>query len=469
MAEAKAAAPWKVLLVDDEQSALQMYGALLREDGIPVLTAASGERARSLARSEARLGLVVLDLVLPDVEGLALFRALREARPEVPIVMLTAFGSVDTAVQALREGAYHYLTKPADLEQWRALVRSALERRALEEENRSLRERLGEAGGCELIGRSRRMEELRSFLAVVGDSQAAVLIQGESGTGKELAARAIHRASPRREGPFVSLNCGALPAQLLESELFGHEKGAFTGAAGAKPGQFELAHGGAVFLDEIGECSPELQVRLLRVLQEKEVQRLGGTRPIPTDFRLVAATNRQLAEEVKAGRFREDLYYRINVVEVAMPPLRERREDVPLLAAFFLERFARRESKRFEGIAGAALERLSAHDWPGNVRELENAIERGVVVGRGPLLEAADLPPQVRCAAGAAGEPLAALAERDLTLAQVEKAVIGAGLARHGGNKSQAARALGISRKLLYSKLREHGLDGAEAADGEEA
>jgi two-component system response regulator HydG len=468
MAEPKAAAPWKVLLVDDEQSALQMYGALLREDGIAVLTAASGERARALAKSEPRLGLVVLDLVLPDVDGLGLFRAIRAARPEVPVVMLTAFGSVDTAVQALREGAYHFLTKPADLEQWRALVRSALEKRSLEEENRSLRERLGETGAGELIGRSRPMEELRAHLALVGDSQAAVLVRGESGTGKELAARAIHRASSRRECPFVSLNCGALPSQLLESELFGYEKGAFTGAGGSKPGQFELAHAGTIFLDEIGECSPELQVRLLRVLQEKEVQRLGGTRRISTDFRLVAATNRNLAEDVKTGRFREDLFYRINVIEVALPPLRERREDIPLLAAFFLERFARREKKPFEGISGAALELLGAHAWPGNVRELENAIERGVVVGRGPLLEAADLPPQVRPAAGPPGL-LADLAGRELSLAEVEKALVAAAMARHGGNKSQAARSLGISRKLLYSKLREHGLDGAEAPDGEEA
>jgi len=467
MAETKPPAPWKVLLVDDEQSALQMYSALLREDGIPVVTATTGERARALAKSEARLGLVVLDLVLPDVEGLGLFRAIRTARPEVPVVMLTAFGSVDTAVQSLREGAYHFLTKPADLEQWRALVRSALEKRSLEEENRALRERLGEAGAGELIGRSRPMAELRDFLAVIGDSQAAVLVQGESGTGKELAARAVHGTSSRREGPFVSLNCGALPAQLLESELFGYEKGAFTGAAGVKPGQFELAHGGTIFLDEIGECSPELQVRLLRVLQEKEVQRLGGTRRVPTDFRLVAATNRTLADEVKAGRFREDLFYRINVIAVTVPPLRERREDIPLLAAFFLERFARRENKAFEGISAAALDRLSAHDWPGNVRELENAVERGVVVGRGPLLEAADLPPQLRSAAPAAG-PIADLAGRDLPLAEVEKAVIAAAMLRHGGNKTQAARALGISRKLLYSKLREYGLGGAEAPDGEE-
>ena len=467
MVETKPATPWKVLLVDDEQSALQMYGALLREDGIPVLTAATAERARALAKGEPRLGLVVLDLVLPDVEGLELFRALRVARPEVPIVMLTAYGSVDSAVQALREGAYYYLTKPADIEQWRTTVRGGLEKRSLEEENRALRDRLGEAGAGELVGRSRKMEELRAHLARVGGSQAAVLIQGESGTGKELAARAIHRASVRREGPFVGVNCGAIPAQLLESELFGYEKGAFTGAVATKPGLFELAHGGTIFLDEIGECSADLQVRLLRVLAEKEVQRLGGTRRVATDFRLVAATNRRLDEEVKAGRFREDLYYRVNVIEVAMPPLRERREDIPLLAAFFLERFARREGKDFQGISGAALERLAAHDWPGNVRELENAVERGVVVARGPLLEAADLPPHLRPAAQAAGA-VGDFAGRDLPLAEVEKAVVAAAMSRHGGNKSQAARALGISRKLLYSKLREHGLGGAEVPDAEE-
>ena len=467
MSESKSGAPWKVLLVDDEQSALQMYGALLREDGIPVLTAASAERARALAKSESRLGLVVLDLVLPDVEGLELFRELRAARPEVPIVMLTAYGSVDSAVQAMREGAHYYFTKPADIEQWRATVRRSLEMRSLEEENRALRDRLGEAGAGELIGRSSRMVELRERLAGYGNSQATVLIQGESGTGKELAARAIHRASPRSEGPFVGVNCGALPAQLLESELFGYEKGAFTGAAATKPGLFEMAHGGTIFLDEIGECSPELQVRLLRVLQEKEVQRLGGTRRVPTDFRLVAATNRRLEEEVKAGRFREDLFYRVNVMDVAMPPLRERREDIPLLAAFFLERFARREGKALRGIAGAALERLSCHDWPGNVRELENAIERGVVVAPGPFIEVADLPPHLRPPAAAAA-PAADFAGRDVTLAEVEKALVAAAMERHGGNKSQAARALGISRKLLYSKLREHGLGGAEAPDAEE-
>jgi transcriptional regulator with PAS, ATPase and Fis domain len=295
-----------------------------------------------------------------------------------------------------------------------------------------------------------------------------VLIQGESGTGKELAARAIHRGSPRREGPFVGVNCGALPAQLLESELFGYEKGAFTGAVATKPGLFELAHGGTIFLDEIGECSPELQVRLLRVLHEKEVRRLGGTRRVATDFRLVAATNRRLDEEVKAGRFREDLFYRVNVMDVTMPPLRGRREDVPLLAAFFLERFARREGKALRGIAAAALERLVAHDWPGNVRELENAIERGVVVARGPFLEVADLPPHL-LPAGAAAVPAPDFAGRDVTLAEVEKALVAAAMERHGGNKSQAARALGISRKLLYSKLREHGLGGAEAPDAEEA
>ena len=313
------------------------------------------------------------------------------------------------------------------------------------------------------------MEELRTFLAVVGDSQAAVLVQGESGTGKELAARAIHRTSSRREGPFVSLNCGALPAQLLESELFGHEKGAFTGAAGAKPGQFELAHGGTIFLDEIGECSPELQVRLLRVLQEKEVQRLGGTRRGPDGF-----PARRGDQPQPRGRDQGRAVSRGPL----LPHQRHRGHRCRRCASGArTSRCWRRSSssgspgartRPSRGFPGAALERLSAHDWPGNVRELENAIERGVVVGRGPLLEAADLPPQLRPAAPAAG-PVADLAGRDLPLAEVEKAVIAAAMARHGGNKSQAARALGISRKLLYSKLREYGLGGAEAPDGEEA
>jgi DNA-binding NtrC family response regulator len=462
MTEGKRDPGWKVLLVDDEKSALQMYSALLREEGLAVLTAETGAEARAIAGREPRLGLVILDLVLPDVEGLELFRWVRAERPEVPVVMLTGHGSIASAVQALREGACHYFTKPPDLAQWRSFVRIALRHRSLEEENRRLRDELRAAAGeRDLIGRSRPMEEVRQWIGVVGPSQSTVLIQGESGTGKELAARGIHRSSPRRDGPFVSLNCGALPPQLLESELFGYEKGAFTGAAAAKPGQFELADGGTIFLDEIGECSPELQVRLLRVLQEREFQRVGGTRPISADFRLVAATNRRLEEEVQAGKFREDLFYRVNVIGFTMPALRERRDDIALLSAFFLEKYAGREARPLRGISGAALERLAAHDWPGNVRELENAIERGVVVARGDQLEEGDLPPQLRRAAAPAPHELA---DGDRTLAEVERAVVSAAIARHGGNKSQVARVLGISRKLLYSKIREHGL-GAD--DGE--
>jgi two-component system response regulator HydG len=467
MTQSGARGAWKVLLVDDERSALQMYGALLAEEGIGVRTAESGEETRAIVAREPRLGLVVLDLVLPDVEGLELFRWIRAERPGLPVVILTGYGSVASAVQAVKEGAYHYLTKPADVEQWRSLVRHALAGQELEAENRLLRERLRAAGAEELVGRSRRMEEVRHFIGVVGPSQSAVLIQGESGTGKELAARALHRASPRADGPFLALNCGALPAQLLESELFGYEKGAFTGAAAAKPGQLELAHGGTLFLDEIGECAPELQVRLLRVLQEREVQRLGGTRRTPVDFRLVAATNRRLEDEVKSGRFREDLYYRINVIAMTMPALRERPEDVPVLAALFLDRAARREGRALDGISAAALERLAAHDWPGNVRELANAVERGVVVARGPLLEAGDLPPHLRAAAAAAA-PLD-VAGADLPLATVERAVVAAAMERHGGNKSQVARVLGISRKLLYSKLREHGLLARDEPEPDEA
>jgi two-component system response regulator HydG len=448
----------KVLLVDDEHQALQMYGALLREDGYQVVLAADGSEAKKAVEQEERLGLVVLDLRLPDVEGLELFRWIRQRMPALPVIILTGYGSVESAVQALKEGAYHYLTKPPETEQWRSLVKAALHRTALEEENAALRQQLrGAHGEGELIGRSRSMLDVYQWIQVVGPSQSAVLVGGESGTGKELAARALHGKSPRSPGPFVSINCGALPSQLLESELFGHEKGAFTGAVQPKAGHFELAHGGTIFLDEIGECSPELQVRLLRVLQEKEIQRLGGTRRKKTDFRMIAATNKPLEKEVREGRFREDLYYRINVIGFTMPALRERMEDIPLLAVFFLEKYARREGREMAGITEGALDLLMEHDWPGNVRELENIIERGVVVSCDDRLSPADLPTHLHRRVKAVPEG-ADLLGKDYRLAEIEKMVMAAALQRHGGNKSKVARVLGVSRKLLYSKIREYQL-----------
>jgi two-component system NtrC family response regulator/two-component system response regulator HydG len=447
---------WKVLLVDDEKQALETYGAILREEGLPVLLAADGRETRAVIQDEERLGLVVLDLRLPDVDGLDLFRWVRKRVPDLPVVILTGYGSVETAVQALREGAYHYLTKPAEEEQWLSLVRTALRRKELEEENSSLRRQLRSAGGeGELLGDSPPMLEAYQWIRTVGPSQATVLVGGESGTGKELAARAVHHRSSRRDGPFVSINCGALPPTLLESELFGCEKGAFTGAVAARAGHFELADGGTIFLDEVGECSPELQVRLLRVLQEKEFQRIGGSRLRKSDFRMIAATNADLKEEIKASRFREDLYYRVNVVNFTMPPLRERREDIPLLAASFLEKYSRREGKRISGLSEECLGQLMKHDWPGNVRELQNVIERGVVVSQGDCLEADDLP---ACLRGGNGRqpPAADVLEGDHRLADIERMVIEATLRRHEHNKSRTARVLGISRKLLYSKIREY-------------
>jgi DNA-binding NtrC family response regulator len=435
-----------------------MYGSLLEEDGRPVLLAGDGREARETLEKEGGIGLVILDLRLPDVKELELFRWIRRQLPALPVVILTGYSSVETAVQALREGAFHYLTKPPEVELWRSVVRAALQRSDLVEEIARLRRRLRAAPGeRELVGRSRPMLDVYQWIRTVGPTQSAVLIRGESGTGKELAARALHGSSQRASGPFIGINCGALPPQLLESELFGYEKGAFTGAVRSKAGLFEAAHGGSIFLDEVGECSPELQVRLLRVLQEKEFQRVGGTEQRKSDFRMIAASNRSLEEEVQAGRFREDLYYRVNVISFTLPPLRERKDDIPLLAAFFLGQYSLREGKKITGVAEDALELLMEHDWPGNVRELENVIERGVVVSVGGRLDVADLPPPMQRHRNVLPEATDLL-EGSRTLAEIEKLVMTVTMERHEGNKSQVARVLGISRKLLYSKIREYGL-----------
>ncbi len=444
----------KVLLVDDDLQALSVYGMMAEEEGYAVVKASSAADALRIAGSGVRLGLAVLDLRLPDGDGLDLFRALRRRDRDLPVIILTGHGSIESAVRAVKEGAYHYLEKPPGNEQLMSLVRSAMRGRDLEEENARLRKCLRSVDGDgELIGRSRALQEVYGLMRQVAPSQASVLIAGESGTGKELAARALHRLSARSGGPFVSVNCGALPPHLLESELFGHEKGAFTGAASTKPGMFELADGGTVFLDEVGECSPDLQVRLLRVLQEKEFRRVGGTRTMGSDFRLVAATNRPLEKDVEAGSFRGDLFYRIHVVSFTMPPLRDRREDIPLLAAFFADKYSLREGKAVRAVSEAALSLLGGYHWPGNVRELENVMERGVVVCRTDRIEEGDLPDVLAVPGPPAGE--SNLLDGERRLDEVERLVMAATLRRHNGNKSQAARVLGISRKLLYSKIRD--------------
>jgi DNA-binding NtrC family response regulator len=448
----------RVLLVDDDEQALALYGALLEEDGYTALLAATGEEARRLVASGQELSLVILDLRLPDVENLDLFRWIRGQDAALPVIILTGYGSVESAVQALKEGAFHYLTKPPETQQLRSLVKAAVHSKLLESENALLRSRLRKVNGRGgLIGRSRSMQDVFQWIQVAGRSRSVVLVQGESGTGKELAARALHGQSSRRKGPFVCINCGALPPSLLESELFGYEKGAFSGAVNARPGMFELADGGTIFLDELGECSPELQVRLLRVLQEKEVQRLGGVRRVATDFRMIAAKNRSLEDEVKEGSFREDLYYRVNVISFTMPPLRERLEDIPLLSAAFLDRYAAREGKCVQGIEREALEQLGRYEWPGNVRELENVIERGVVVASGERLTTADLPSHLSGEKRSPGLSRLLL-EGTSPLSDIEREAVAATLSRHGGNKSRTAQTLGISRKFLYSMIRKYGL-----------
>jgi two-component system response regulator HydG len=372
---------------------------------------------------------------------------------------MTAYSSVETAVEALKDGAYDYLTKPLDFDELRLAMERAMDHRQLKEENRLLRETLGSHfDRRNIIGRSPAMTKLLETVAQVAPSEATVLITGESGTGKEMIAGAIHFNSPRKDGPFVRINCAAIPETLLESELFGHEKGAFTGAYRKKEGRFRQAHGGSFFLDEISEMSLAMQVKLLRVLQEREITRVGGEEVIKVDVRIIAATNKDLLEEMEAGRFREDLYYRLNVVTLNMPPLRERREDIPLLAQHFLEIFSEKNRKQIKGFTPQAMDRLLKYDWPGNVRELMNGAERAVVLSRSEYLDEEELPIILRDVPSS-GEILAKDAiPVDMPLDEVEKATVLKTLELTGGNKSEAARRLGITRRTLHKKLKNYGV-----------
>src|SRR5690606_24462585 len=365
-------------------------------EGLEVLAAASGEEALEILRkSEVRV--IVTDLMMPGMTGTALLRAAKAISPHVEVVLMTAYGTVEAAVEAMKEGADDFLTKPLKRHQLVRTVKKALEKYRLLEENRLLREKvaqLSKVGG--LVGSSPAFRAVMDTIRQAAPSNATILLLGESGTGKELVARAIHELSPRHAAPFVPIDCASIPESLLESELFGHEAGAFTGATRRKEGRFERADGGTLFLDEVGEMSPAVQVKLLRAIQEGEFVRVGGTQPVKVDVRIVAATNRDLQQEVREGRFREDLYYRLHVVQVKLPPLRERHGDVPLLAAHFLRRFAEENRREIEGFSPEAMRALEAYSWPGNVRELENAIERAVVLARGSRIELEDLPETVR-------------------------------------------------------------------------
>jgi two-component system response regulator HydG len=372
---------------------------------------------------------------------------------------MTAYSSVETAVEALKKGAYDYLSKPLDFDELELAIGRAMDHTRLKEENRALKERLGVGFNTgDIIGRSRVMVELLETVALVAPTEATVLITGESGTGKELIASAIHLNSPRREKPFIQLNCAAITETLLESELFGHEKGAFTGADRRKEGRFRLAHSGSIFLDEISEMSVAMQAKLLRVLQEKEIQRVGGEEVLRVDVRIMAATNRDLKAEIEGGRFREDLYYRLNVVTLVVPALRERREDIPLLAQHFLNTFAEKNRKQIKGFTPQAMDRLVRYDWPGNVRELMNAVERGVILCRGDYVSEMDFPLSISAVLAPEQESLREELLADLPLEEVEKVTILKTLESAGGNKSETARRLGITRRTLHKKLKKYGV-----------
>jgi two-component system response regulator HydG len=447
----------RILVVDDEESIRMMLRAVLEEEGYEIIEAADGPEAVK-AVEQNPLDLILLDIRMTTMDGIETLTEIRKISPFVPVLMMTAYATVKTAVEALKAGAFEYLAKPLDIEELKILVQKALEYYRLREENLTLKERLGSRFDfSRIIGKGRKMKELFDFLAQVAPSEATVLILGESGTGKELVANAIHHNSPRTQQPFVKVACAALPETLLESELFGHEKGAFTGAIARREGRFQAAHRGTIFLDEVGEMSPAIQTKLLRVLQEREFEPVGSSRTVKVDVRVIAATNKDLGKEIKEGRFREDLFYRLNVIPIHLPPVRERKEDIPALANHFLSLYREKNKKEIKEISPKALDLLIRHDWPGNIRELENCLERAVIVARGELIAPADLPPAIQNLP--AGKEDAEIPfPAGISLQEAEKALILKTLEDAGGNRSRAAEILGINRRTLQMKLKEYGM-----------
>jgi DNA-binding NtrC family response regulator len=442
-----------ILVVDDEAAARTALAELLRAEGYAVETAADGFKALG------RLGtfepdLVLTDFNMPGLDGVELMQKLKEHDPELPVILMTAFGAVETAVSAMQKGAADYLLKPLNLDELVIVLERALERVRLRRETTELRSRLEQRYSFEnIVGASPEMQQVFKSIAQIAPSRATVLLSGESGTGKELVAAAIHHRSPRATGPFVRLHCAALAETLLESELFGHERGAYTGAERKREGRFEQANGGTLFLDEVGEISMSTQVKLLRVLQEREFERVGGNQTLHVDVRVIAATNRDLKALVADGKFREDLYYRLNVINLTLPSLRQRPSDVPALAMHFLKRYAEENEKTVKSISDAALALLAAHSWPGNVRELENVIERAVVIAEGDTLEAHHLPPELSAVSRRGGPP----AIPGATMDELERYAITKTLEAVGGSTSRAADILGISVRKIQYKLQEYG------------
>jgi DNA-binding NtrC family response regulator len=455
-----------ILVVDDDAVARDLLLEALRKDGYDVEGAADGAEAIGRGRQK-RFDLVLTDIRMGAEDGITVLREFKRFSPETSVVLLTGFGSMEGAIEAIKQGAYDYLAKPFKKEEIKLVVQRGLEHSRLVRENARYREELRERQGLsQLVGSSPRMLEVYKLVARVSAGKSTVLLEGESGTGKELIARAIHSNGPRRDKPFVPVNCAALPDALLESELFGHEKGAFTGAIVAKPGLFEIADQGTIFLDEIGDLGPALQAKLLRVIQEQEIRRVGGTASIKVDVRIIAATNRDLTARLKEGQFREDLYYRLNVVRIVLPPLRERRDDIPMLAHHFLQKFSGVDAQPIRGFVPETVNLLRRYPWPGNVRELEHVIERAVSLSHGPLLLPDDLPEVIR---RGAGEVVEAIVESPveangglLSLDALTKLHVIRVLKETGGNKVRAAKILGIDRRTLYRMAERYGIDLGE-------
>jgi DNA-binding NtrC family response regulator len=445
-----------ILIVEDEAKMLRVLELHLADEGFTTHTAPDAESGLKILNRE-KVDLVVTDFKLPGMTGLEFLQAVKKVDAAIPVIVMTAYGNVETAVEVMKAGGSDYLLKPFPLAELSLVIRKELDARRLREENRELREAVGQRYSYRnIVARSAKMQEVLAMVERVAPTNSTVLLGGESGVGKDLIARAIHEHSRRAAGPFVKINCTAIPENLLESELFGYEKGAFTGATTSKPGKFELADGGTIFLDEIGDVPGATQVKLLRVLQDREFERLGGTKTLKVDVRLVAATNRNLRAALEQGTFREDLYYRLNVVPIDIPPLREHKEDISGLVEHFLERFARESGKPIRGISPAALQKMTGFHWPGNVRELENIMERAVALSSSAVLGVADI--HLDAASPASSAAAHAFLPEGVTLEQWEEQMILEALRRANGNKSQAARLLGLSRNALRYRLSKTGI-----------
>jgi DNA-binding NtrC family response regulator len=440
----------RILIVDDEEQTREVFAELLLHWGYSVDQTADGHGALKMA-AETHPDVIISDLVMPKLDGLALVRALREEQPDTPVVIITGKGTIDAAVEAVREGVFDFVEKPLDPARLKVILQRALEKKETLHEMQVLRRRIGQMdAGVGMVGSSPPMRRAMELVEKVAPSKASVVITGQSGTGKEMVARAIHQLSPRRDKPFIAINCASIPASLMESEMFGHERGAFTGADQRRLGCWELADGGTLFLDEVGEIPIDLQAKFLRVLEEERLRRLGGKSEITVDVRVVSATNRDLKEEIKAQRFREDLFFRLNVFHVNLAPLKERRDDIPVLVQHFIDKFGREGGKKPQGVSPQAMKLLSDYGWPGNIRELRNTLERAVILCGNGMIDAEHLPSEL---AAGGGESAYLKLPYGLPLREIEKEYILSTLTRLQNNKARTSQALGISEKTLYNKL----------------